>query len=197
MATLLLVFCQIFELASPEDGKLPTWSELETSMPAVEVEQHLGFDVFAVWTRWDAAVRVNDGWGVGGDVKLGWEWGTPFLFNFKLGYAGWDTSNDPDKTFPGHADIRQYRVGVGVDLFAGKYFDFGGYVNFGYYHFQSRPSDATSRFFELQGIVAVKPLPHLKIGLTGMITFVGTDFNRATTHTSANQSIGPLVELTF
>lgn len=196
MSSLLILLCQAFDLAATEAERLPTTMTLESPARAGAAEQHIGADVFAVWTKWDDGLRIDEGWGYGGDVKFGLEWGTPVMFNIKIGYAGWYTENDAQQTAPGHTQVAQYRIGVGGD-FATKFFDFGIYANLGLFHFHSRPDNDTARFFELQAIIAVKPFPHFKVGVTGMVTWVGTDYNRASTHTWTNHSIGPIIELTF
>ena len=196
MSALLFLLCQSFDLASPEEFQLPRISEMEAPARAGEAEQHLGADIFAIWTRWDDGLRLEDGWGFGGDLRYGIEWGTPVMLVVKVGYAGWYTDNDDSKTAPGAANVSQYRVGVGGD-FAAKFFDFGIYANLGITHFHSRPNNDTGRFFELQAILTVKPAPQVKIGITGIVNWVGTDYNRSTTHTWTNHSIGPIIEVMF
>jgi hypothetical protein len=197
MGTLVILLCQAFDLGGPPPEDLPRISDLNwTPRPPHGVEERIGAEVFAVWTRFDTGLRVDDAWGFGGDVKLGLDWGTPVTLNFKIGYAGWETDNDDQQTFSAKSKIRQYRFGVGGD-FATPWLEFGLYAIFGLYHFHNVITNDTDAFFELQGSIAFKPMPHLKIGITGMTTFVSSNFNRAGTHLFTNQSIGPMVEVSF
>lgn len=196
MSALFILLCQVFDPAPFEEVRLPRITEFEAPVRAGEPDQHLGLDVYALWTRWDDGLRLEDEWGFGADLKYGIEWGKPVMLVVKLGYAGWYTENDAQQTTPGAANVSQYRFGVGGD-FATKYFDFGIFGNLGLYHFHSRPNNDTARFFEIQAILALKPIPQLRIGITGMVTWVGTDYNRASTHTWTNHSVGPIIELMF
>ena len=197
MATLVILMCQALELGAAPPEDLPRISDLEWSpRPARVVEERIGAEVFVVYTRFDTGLRVDDAWGFGGDVKLGLDFGTPVILNFKLGYAGWDTDNDDQQTFAAKSKIRQYRFGVGADFSTPK-LEFGLYAIFGLYHFHNVITNDTDTFFELQGSIAFKPLPHLKVGIIGMTSFVNSNFNRAGTHLFTNQSIGPMVEVSF
>lgn len=196
MGALLIILCQAFDLGTPLEERLPEFSNLDAPIRAGGAEQHLGVDVYALYIRWDSGLRLEDSWGYGGDVKFGLEWGTPVMLCFKLGYAGWRTDNDDSKTFAAVSNVREYRAGVGAD-FAAKFFDFGIYANFGVIHFHSDPETDTARFFELQAVLAFRPAPHFKIGITGMVNWVGTDYNRASTHLFTNHCIGPIIEFIF
>jgi hypothetical protein len=197
MGTLVLLMCQALDLGVSPSEDLPRISDLEwTPRPPHEVEERVGADIFAVWTQFDTGLRLKDAWGYGGDFKIGMDWGKTVTLNFKLGYAGWDTDNDDQQTFSAKSKIRQYRFGVGGD-FSTRWIDFGLYAITGLYHFHSRITNDTNGFFELQGSITFKPFPHLKVGITGMTSFVSTDFNRAATHLFTNQSIGPMVEVSF
>jgi hypothetical protein len=194
MLTLVVLFCQAFEVAAPPPEEWPSFSDMEWT-PARKVgEERFSVEAFAVYTKFDSGIRLEDGWGFGADMKIGVNWGGPTLV-VRLGYAGWSTENDDSKTFPGHTTIGQYRLGIGGD-FAARHFEFGLYANMGLIHFHTRHVDNdTAPYFELEATAGYKPVPFLKVGLTGMLTWVNTNFNRASTHLWVNESIGPSVEV--
>jgi hypothetical protein len=196
MTTLLILLCQAFDLGTSPGERLPTLAELEWSPPHA-AEEKIGVEAFAVWTRWDPGLRIDDGFGFGADVKVGLDWGTPASLGFRMGYAGWDTDNDDQQTFPGRTRVGQYRFGFGGD-FSSKHFDFSIYANSGLYHFHTRHvENDTKFFFEFEGSIKFKPVPYLKLGLVAMMTCTSTDFNRASSHLFTNHSIGPAVEITL
>lgn len=209
MGTLLIVLAQALDLGiaanAADDAavagvervgvELPAIGDLEWSPQAHPAEERIGVEAFAVWTRFDTGLRIEDAWGFGGDVKVGLDWGTSSSLGMRLGYAGWETENDDQQTRTGHTKIRQYRIGVGGD-FSSRYLEFSIYGNSGLYHFHTRQVDNdTKMFFELQGSIGVKPLPFLKLGITGMVTWTSSDFNRGSSHLFTQHSIGPMIEV--
>lgn len=198
MGTLVILFCQALDLGTSlaEDWPPPA-SDPSGWAPAKLAEERISLEAFAIYTKWDPGIRIEDGWGFGADLKIGVNWVSAASLVARLGYAGWSTENDDSKTFPGHTDIAQYRFGVGGD-FSTRHFDFGIYLNFGLYHFHARHVDNDTAFFvELEATAGYKPFPFLKLGLAGMVTFVNSNFNRASTHFFTNESIGPAVEVKF
>src|SRR5262245_65870245 len=53
----------------------------------------MGVEVFALWTRWDDGIFIEDDWGVGADLEFGWDYGK-FRQTISVGYAGWNTDLD-------------------------------------------------------------------------------------------------------
>ena len=196
MGVLALLVCQAFDLGTSPAEELPGISDLYWTPPHA-AEERISAEVFAVWTRFDTGLRIDDAWGYGGDIKVGLDWGTAASVGMRLGYAGWDTDNDTQQTFPGRTRIRQYRIGAGGD-FSTRHIDFGIYANVGLYHFHTiHVENDTSPFFEIEGSLGFKPVPFVKIGVVGMVTWTSSDFNRASTHLFTNHSIGPSVEVRF
>ncbi|HXX94428.1 MAG TPA: hypothetical protein VEN81_12400 [Planctomycetota bacterium] len=197
MGILAILMCQALDLASPRPEELPRMSLVEWEPQGRHpVEETFAVDAYALYTKWDEGLRMHDGWGFGGDLKIDLDWGSSFALAIKLGYLAWETDNIVSETFDAKSKIRQYRIGVGGDFDTEK-IDFGIYVVTGLYHFHSVITDHTDPFFELQGSMMLKIVPHLKAGLTAMVDFVGTRYNRAARHLFTNASIGPTVEVSF
>jgi hypothetical protein len=169
------------------------------------LEIRLGVETYAVYTVFQSSMRIDYDWGFGGDLKIVGDWGRTANLVLRLGYAGWNTQVDSDSlAFPASAQVRQYRIGVGID-FTWRVIDFGLGINSGAYYFHTKelPTDFvhsdTQGFFEMEATLGVKPAPFLKIGLIGMLTFTETGFNRPEGHSrlSVNESLGPSIELKF
>jgi hypothetical protein len=183
------------EVRPDEPAKAPR-SDMRQRHP---LEIRLGVEIYAVYTVFQGSMRIDNDWGFGGDLKIVGDWGRTANLVLRLGYAGWNTHVDSDSiAFPSLAQVRQYRVGVGVD-FTWRVIDFGLGINSGAYYFL--PTDFvhsdTQGFLEIEATLGVEPTPFLKIGLIGMIMFTETGFNRPEGHSrlSANESLGPSIEL--
>ncbi len=195
MGTLLILMVQAFDLGMTPDAELPTLENLEW-MPPHGAEERISIEVFAILTRFDPRIRIDDDWGVGADLKVGLDWGTASSLGFRVGYAGWNTENDSNAP-PGGTRVSQYRFGVGGD-FTTRHLEFGIYANAGLYHFHTtNVENDTKFFFELEGSIGVRPLPFLKLGVVGMVTWTSSDFNRGSSHLFTQHSIGPAIELRF
>ena len=195
MGTLLILMVQAFDLGLTPEPELPTIENLEW-MPPHGAEERISVETFAVFTRFDPRIRVDDDWGVGADLKVGLDWGTASSLGFRVGYAGWNTQNDSNAP-PGGTRIRQYRFGVGGD-FTGRHIEFGIYANAGLYHFHTKNvENDTKFFFEIEASVGYKPVSFLKLGIVGMVTWTSSDFNRGSSHLFTQHSIGPAIELKF
>ena len=196
MGVLVFLALQAFDLDPAETPELPSIENLDWA-PRRPVEERLSAEVFAVWTRFDDSIRIDDAWGIGGDVKVGLNWGSGATLVMRLGYAGWETDNDDQQTASGRTHVRQYRIGVGGD-FSTRHVEFGIYAVSGLYHFHSRRLDNdTKGFFELMASIGAKPWPFLKIGVVGMVTCTSSDYNRGSSHLFTQHSIGPSIEFKF
>lgn len=196
MTTLVVFFLQAFDVGPTLAEDWPPGEPAEWAVPHGG-EDRYSVEAYALYTKFDPGIRLEDGWGAGADVKVSIDWGTPARLVVRMGYAGWSTENDDSKTFPGRTSIGQYRLGFGGDFGAHR-IEFGVYANVGLYHFHTRHVDNdTAPFFELEATAGFKPVPFLKVGLMGALTWVSTNFNRASTHLWLNESIGPSVEVKF
>jgi hypothetical protein len=180
----------------PEIGeRLPSIGELEWQEKTIEVDAPIGVEVFAVWTRFDTGLKIEDHAGVGADLQFGWDYGVTTLW-LSLGYAGWDTQNDEDELAAAEVRIRQYRAGVST-YFSWRVLELGVGVTGGLYRFKRRHENDTSPFVEFEGSLGVRPVPAVRLGVLGLATHTQSSFNREHTHLFHNYSIGPFVEVRF
>jgi hypothetical protein len=172
---------------------------------AHSLQIRLSVEPYAVYTAFQGALRLENSWGFGSDVKVIGDWGRKVCLVLRAGVAGWNTDNASGSlAYPGTTEVRQYRFGVGMDV-VGEKSEFGLSLNFGSMRFRTQhvPADFvagdTAGFFELEATFGVKPAPYLKLGVLGMVTIVTTGFNRPEGHdrNSAIGSIGPSIEFMF
>jgi hypothetical protein len=196
MSWIVLFLCQTLDAGTFPPSPLPRIFEMQEPRERGDLEERIGAEAYALYTSWDSSLRIRDGWGGGIDLKLGVDTGSHAMLEFRLGYAAWNTTDDPSQAEPGMAKVRQYRLGVGGDFLV-KHLEFGVYGNVGVYHFARTGDSSTAGFLEFEGAMGWRPIPEVKIGLVGMLTFSNTDFNRSSTHFIVNGSIGPALEVKF
>ncbi len=157
--------------------------------------EYIGVEAFALWTRFDDGLRIQEAWGVGADFRLGLV--GEHLIDLRLGYAGWNTENDEDELPAEGVWVRQYRAGLGLEIPLRKFVEVGFWINGGVYRFRRDGEDDTSPYLEFMGTFGFRPVPNVKIGIVAMSTHTESSFNREHTHLFHNYSAGPGVEIRF
>lgn len=190
--------------------RFPLMSEVLQEKDQVKKERHPfhvrpSVEVFAAYTNFQNSMRIDDHWGGGGDIKLVGDWGRVANVVLRFGAAAWNTHvRDDSMAYPAAAQVRQYRIGAGMDFNWTKT-ELGIFINSGAYRFSTKhiPADfvsgETNGFFEIMPTFGFKPAPFLKIGVVGMVTIYSSGFNRpaGSTRDSVNASVGPSLEWQF
>jgi len=185
--------------AVADDLPLPRLSDLEVQEPpedrhAKRQRDFVGVEAFALWTRWDDGIHIEDGWGFGIDLEFGWDYGR-FRQDVSLGIAAWNTeTNDlPDAG----VDVLQYRLGYSIGFEVREFLELGAGITTGVYRYRQRNENDTSPFIEFEGQIGVRPAPMVKVGLLLVATHTQSSFNRSHTHLFHHYSVGPFVEINF
>ena len=182
-------------LAGDGPVDLPRIGDLAVQEPPDESpNQLIGVEVFAVSTDFDGGLEIENEWGLGLDLNFRWKPGK-VAFGFSLGYAGWNTEND-DNLPSASVDVRQYRVGFGVE-FPFRFVEFGLGSTIGIYRFRSDLDDDSSPYIELEGSVGFVPHPMFRAGIQGLATHTESSFNHENTHLYHNYSLGLFAEVRF
>jgi hypothetical protein len=189
-----LILALLVQAAADDGLPLPRLSDLEYRAPRATVEDFMGVEAFALWTRWDDGIHIDDHWGIGADLEFGWDYGV-FRQAISLGFAGWgsDTDDLPDAG----VDIRQYRLGYALSFRIREVLELGGGITTGVYRFRRRNENDTSPYVEFEGSIGFRPLPMVRLGVLGLATHTQSSFNRSHTHLFHNYSAGPFVEVSF
>jgi hypothetical protein len=192
--TILLALAVVLGGGDPLD--LPSIGDLSWQEPPdEEPKQIIGVEAFVLSTEFDGGLEIENAGGLGLDLNFRWKPGK-VRFGFSLGYAGWNTENDEDTRPSASVQVRQYRVGFGLE-FPFRFVEFGIGSNVGIYRFRSDLDDDSSPYVELEGSVGFVPHPMIRFGLLGLATHTESSFNHQNTHLYHNYSLGLFAEVRF
>jgi hypothetical protein len=196
---MLLAVQSLFAGTMPDDP-LPKFGDLE---PPAASEQGpsepypwLGVEAMAVWTNFSSGLRINDTWGYGGDATVTLDYGKKAFLGFRAGYVGWNTRNEGNAVPEASVWVRQYRIGV-FGAFQFRFLELRIGAVTGGYRFRRDGESDTAGFFEFEAAIGARPNEFIWIGVRGMQTFTGTNFNHKHNHGYVNYSVGPALELRF
>lgn len=189
---------------------LIAWLALQTSLwteavPGQEEEADappskavgLGGDVHVLWTHFDDDSRIEDGIGVGADVRFSLHPERSTQFVMQAGVTSWETETVSRRAKEADVHVTRYRVGVGTSV-RGEVLRLDLWANIGSYRYSGGNREDVGGFFNVDVAFGFHAGSPLTVGLLGDVTLTDSDFfDRSSSHLHDNTGYGIFADVRF